>query len=252
MKRIPYESVVPVNFSERKFTLIELLIVIAIIAILAGMLLPSLNLAKEKAKSISCSGNLKQVSLAFIQYADDFKGFLPYLVGLPIATSNPSTECDWPWGYQYFWKNQDTKRLAFRCPSLEYSVNNSEVYGFLYGAQGKFLNYATMKRVRALSDITWAQFTDANLKNSPSKLPMLADSINNTEADAGRLKQGVNIRHAHSYSSGSAPHLRHSGNANMAYLDGHAGQENTADIVRNKIFTRWRMKNGVAYTQTVP
>ena len=67
--------------SKRKFTLIELLVVIAIIAILAGMLLPALNNARESGKDVSCRNNLKNYHLLMTNYADDFQSYYPQWQG---------------------------------------------------------------------------------------------------------------------------------------------------------------------------
>src|SRR5262249_14447511 len=76
--------------NRRAFTLIELLVVIAIIAILASLLLPALARAKEKARSIKCLSNEKQIGLGYLLYASDNSDYLPL-----AAHEGDAAPCQW-------------------------------------------------------------------------------------------------------------------------------------------------------------
>ncbi|MGN6553211.1 MAG: type II secretion system protein [Verrucomicrobiota bacterium] len=122
----------------KAFTLIELLVVIAIIAILASMLLPALASAKQKAWTILCNSNLRQISLGMTMYADDSNGMLPESGGsIPWDVTSPSTQKR-SWMQQVFDYTQNTN--VYHCPSNKLlPVSQQSAFNYFNGARAAFV-----------------------------------------------------------------------------------------------------------------
>ncbi|MCX6895332.1 MAG: type II secretion system protein [Verrucomicrobia bacterium] len=120
------------------FTLIELLVVIAIIAILAGLLLPALASAKQRAATIKCNANLHQIGLGLSMYAGDNNDRYPQSGGnIPWNTNAPTAPTN-AWMQQAFPYVQNTN--VYRCPSNQrLPVAEQSAFNYFNGTRAAYV-----------------------------------------------------------------------------------------------------------------
>jgi prepilin-type N-terminal cleavage/methylation domain-containing protein/prepilin-type processing-associated H-X9-DG protein len=121
----------------KNFTLIELLVVIAIIAILASMLLPALNNARDKAKALNCLSNLKQMGLGFAAYNHDYGDYFPPDDNVFGIDPHPVSDMLWFGAIYQYTKNG----MLFECPSTKVLYPSLLASGNLTNARNTNYSY---------------------------------------------------------------------------------------------------------------
>ncbi len=203
---------------KKNFSLIELLVVVAIIAILAGLLLPALTKAREKAGSIRCLSNLKSLLVAGISYADEQNGFW-------VPNTNEEYQ-DWQYNRNFRNRIGQTKDAGFirtdiLCPLSDARLNVSGSATTWEDTTDGYRSYVN----RWVQD-DWSaspSYKLARIKD-PGRKAYWGDGVGgafgNYDSSSAYFVNGME-RWVPAYGNGAFA-WRHAQSANLAYFDGHA------------------------------